>query len=103
MQDLFASGRIIDIIAVLVLVELAALAIHHYVTGRGLDPRAILANLAAGLSLMLAVRAALVGAEWTWIAGCLIAALIAHVADLASRLPGRTADSIQASAAGAAK
>lgn len=103
MQALFASGRIIDIIAALVVVELIVLAIHHYATGRGIEPRAILANLAAGLSLMLAVRAALVGAEWTWVAACLLAALIAHVADLASRFPGRAADSIRASAAGAAK
>lgn len=103
MQELFASGRIIDIIAALVLVELALIAVHHAVTGRGPDPRAILANLAAGLSLMLAVRAALVGAEWTWVAACLLAALIAHIADIASRLSERTATPAGADTARAAK
>lgn len=90
MEQLFLSGRIVDIIVALVVVEAMALALFHALTGRGLALRAVAANLAAGLLLMLALRAALVDAHWTWIAALLAAALLAHVADLGSRLAGRS-------------
>jgi hypothetical protein len=86
MRDLFASGRVVDVILALVVVEAIALAGWRRLTGRGLALRALAANLLAGGFLLLAVRAALVGAEWIWVAASLLAALLAHLADLAARL-----------------
>ena len=49
----------------------------------------ILANLAAGACLLLALRGALVAAEAQWILLALGAALVAHVTDVALRIRGR--------------
>jgi hypothetical protein len=91
MRDLFASGRVVDVILALVVVEAIALAGWRRLTGRGLALRALAANLLAGGFLLLAVRAALVGAEWIWVAASLLAALLAHLADLAARLTANRA------------
>lgn len=85
MADLFASGRVIDLILVLVGVEAAGLALLHRLTGRVPRLAALLPNLAAGACLLVAVRAALTGAEWIWVAASLLGALIAHIADLLTR------------------
>jgi hypothetical protein len=44
-----------------------------------------MANLAAGASLLMALRAALTNAGWEMTILWLLMALVAHVADLASR------------------
>lgn len=83
MADLFATGRIVDILLLFVAIEVAVLyALRRRI---GLDVPQILANVAAGLFLMLALRVALTGGSWTWIAAALFAALLAHAADLATR------------------
>jgi hypothetical protein len=85
MRALFASGRIVDLILALVVLEAIAIAVWHRRSGRGPTLSALLPNLCAGAALLLAVRAALVGAWWGWIAAPLLAALLAHVLDLRSR------------------
>lgn len=82
---LFASGRAVDLILALVVVEAVAIAILHRTTRRGIAPVDLLPNLLAGVGLLLALRAALVDARWPWIALCLTGALVAHVIDLARR------------------
>lgn len=80
--ELFASGRIVDAILLLVAAEAALVAV---LPGR-LGPRApLLAGLAAGAGLMLALRAALIGAPWPWIAAALAAAFAAHLAEMGLR------------------
>lgn len=89
MEALFASGRIVD--AILLLVSLEALALAG-LRGRGGPPLAtLLANLASGAALMLALRAALVGAGWVAVAGWMLAGLVAHLVDLALRFRLATA------------
>ena len=44
-----------------------------------------LANLLSGLSLVLALRLAIAGAAWPWLAFCLAAAGVAHGLDLQAR------------------
>ena len=44
--------------------------------------------LLPGICLMLAIRAALSGAAWPWVPVALIAALVAHLADLRERWRG---------------
>ncbi len=85
MDALFASGRIVDGIVALVIVEAAAFAVLSFRTMRGPDLSDLLWNLAAGLCLLLALRAALTGAPWFWIAAMLAAAGIAHCVDQARR------------------
>lgn len=80
--SLFASGRIIDAVLLLMLLEGALLLGLRARTGRGVAPKTLLTNLAAGAALMLALRAALTGAPWTTTAAFLAAALAAHLADL---------------------
>jgi hypothetical protein len=87
MAGMFESGRIVDGVIALMLLEAVLLAWLHVRRGRGPAPADLLANLAAGLFLLLALRAALVGAAWPWIAASLGAALVAHLCDLARRWP----------------
>ena len=88
MADLFATGRIIDLILGLVVLEAAVLALWRRRTGTGIPTGALLINLASGFFLLCAVRAALADAWWGWIALCLAGSLLAHMADLRSRWRG---------------
>ncbi len=85
MSELFAGGRIIDWILLLIVLEAAALGAWHRRSGRGIALREVLGTLASGAALMLALRAALSGQSWTMVALWLSLALVAHLADLASR------------------
>ena len=91
MQALIESGGIVDLILVLVALELAALWILWWRRGLGVSPRSLVVNIAAGASLMLALRAALTGAGWQWVAAWLVASLVFHLADLAARWTRRAA------------
>jgi hypothetical protein len=84
---LFAGGRVIDLILALMAVEAVALAVFHYMTGRGIAPVRLLPNLLAGAFLMLALRASLTGAGTTAIGSWLALGLVGHLADLALRWP----------------
>ncbi len=88
MSALFASGHIVDAILALVVLETVLLAVWHRRTGRGVAPSAMAATLCSGAALLLAVRAALVGAWWGWVALALLAALLAHLLDLRGRWRG---------------
>jgi hypothetical protein len=86
MDTLFASGRIADIALIVMAVEAIILRVVIAYRGDALPYRALLANLAAGACLVIAVRLALVGAHWQWIALVLAASLLAHSTDVALRL-----------------
>lgn len=88
MAQIFASGKIIDIILVMVLVEMAVLALAHRMTRRAPTFTRLLPNLAAGFLLLLSLRAAIADLSWRLIALPLGLALIAHVFDLIGRWPG---------------
>lgn len=85
MSDLFASGRIVDLILLLLVVEVAALHAYRRSTGGGIAVVDIVMNNLAGAGLLLALRAALTGSPWTLIALWLLAAFAAHIADVARR------------------
>jgi hypothetical protein len=85
MTALFSSGRIIDWILVGMVLEGCALAALHARTGRGVAPRAFLANLLSGMCVLLAMRLVLGGAWWGFASAALLAALLFHVVDLAGK------------------
>jgi hypothetical protein len=85
MAELFASGRLIDLILGLMAVEGLALTLLFRRTGKGAAPRDLVGLLLAGGCLLLAVRAALTDAAWVWVGLWLGLALLAHLADLAMR------------------
>lgn len=87
MSGLFASGRIVDLVLAITAIEAALLLAYHRRTGRGPAPKDVVGMLLAGACLMLALREALVGAEWRWIALWLAAAFVAHLNDLRRRWP----------------
>jgi len=80
MSALFDSGRIIDVILLLVALEAVAL-----LAWRRQRAAPLLVGLLPGVALMLAIRAALTGSGWPWIAALLGAALALHLIDLAIR------------------
>ncbi|MEQ8433313.1 MAG: hypothetical protein RIA71_03655 [Oceanicaulis sp.] len=84
MEALFASGRIIDLILLLVVVEAAVLAVVPRLRG-AMTLVDVAALLAPGVMLMLAVRAALIGAPYTITAAVLAAAFAFHILDVARR------------------
>ena len=83
MSGLFASGRIVDMILALTAAEAVGIVLYRH-SGRG-PPLEFLATLLSGIGLLLALRCALAGAWWGWIALCLLAALAAHLADMRRR------------------
>jgi len=82
---LFDSGFIVDLILLAVVAEAIALIAYRSRTGRGILPLDLLFNLLAGAFLLMALRSALIGLPWKWTAAWLVAALIAHLADLTQR------------------
>jgi hypothetical protein len=85
MKELFAGGRIVELILALMVLEALVLGLHHRRTGRGIAPLDLVLNLAAGALLLLALRAALVDPDPLAPAPYLAVALLAHLADLARR------------------
>ncbi len=79
MAELIASGRIVDCIAGLMLLEFIALSLVRAKAGRGIEPLELGVSLAAGMALLFALRAALQGLAWQLISMWLIVGLIAHV------------------------
>jgi hypothetical protein len=84
-MSVFADPRFIDLILALVALEAVGVIAFRLYTGSGPRPAGFLCNLVSGGSLMLALRNALAGAPPELIAGSLVLALLAHLADLALR------------------
>ena len=85
MAELFANGRLVDFILVVVVFEAAALTIYWARARRGVAPLDLLPNLCAGAFLLLALRATLAGGGWMMASLCLAAAGLAHLADVYRR------------------
>lgn len=86
LEDLIGSGRIAEIAIAVMAAEAAVLVVLRLKASRGI-PWGLLANLAAGMLILLALREALVSGPSLWIAVFLTASLVAHVADLSLRWP----------------
>ncbi|NVE94976.1 hypothetical protein [Altererythrobacter lutimaris] len=76
---LFAGGRAIDFVLVVIAAEAIVLKT------RGWSLRELALMLMPAVLILLGLRAALVGAEWWWIAFPLLASLPVHLADVRQR------------------
>ena len=85
MQGFIESGAIVDVMLVFVVIEIAALLAWRRLQGGGIPAPALIANIGAGTSLMLALRCALTGSDWRWLALALVGALVFHSTDLLLR------------------
>jgi hypothetical protein len=85
------SPHLIDFILCLIGIEAIALGVFHALTGRGIAPTKLIANLLAGFALFLALRIVLSGGPWILAALCLIASLVAHLSDLSIRWAAHSA------------
>jgi hypothetical protein len=85
MQALIESGRIVDIVLAVLVIEIVLLALWHRRTGGGIAALPAFLNAGAGGSLALALRAALTDSGWQWVAAWLLCALAFHTADLVRR------------------
>jgi hypothetical protein len=85
MTALFTSGHVVDIVLAVMLLEAGLLLAYRHRTRHGPSVTEVLSVLVPGAFLLLALRGALVGAGVVLIAACLIAALLAHMADVARR------------------
>jgi hypothetical protein len=85
MAELFASGRLIDIILIIVVIEATVFFMMWRRSGRGIAPLDLLPNLCAGAFLLLAMRVTLAGGGWMIACGCLSAAGVAHLIDVYRR------------------
>jgi hypothetical protein len=85
MAAFLPDAWIVDAIIALVAVEGIVLVLWRVRTGGGLTVAETLANLSSGAALLLALRMAITGGLSASVLTLLSVALIAHVADLASR------------------
>ena len=85
MDELFATGHVVDLILGGIVLEAALLVLYARNTGRGVAIADLPANLLSGACLLLALRGALVGASPAWIGLSLSASLVTHLADLRRR------------------
>lgn len=77
--------HLVDAIMVLTILEWIALGLYHRRTGKGVAPKDISLNLFSGLSLMLALRFVLSGAQTLLILAALLAAGVLHGLDIFNR------------------
>lgn len=85
MRDLVSSGRIVDLVLAVMVLEIG-LILWRRSGGRGGLAADLLLAFAPGICLLLALRAALTGGGWIPVAGWIALSLPFHLADLARRL-----------------
>jgi hypothetical protein len=84
LPSLFASGHVVDLVLGVIAAEFLALAWRdrRRPGGRRVD---LALGFAPGVCLLLALRAALTGAGWVWVAVWLTVSFPFHIADLMRR------------------
>ncbi len=79
LNGFFSSGHIVDVILAFMVGEFVVLRLRRH---SSVD---LIVALLPGACLLLALRSALTGAGWVWVALCLAASLPAHLFDLLRR------------------
>jgi hypothetical protein len=78
LTTVFSSPHLVDALLLFLLLETAMLLRWRQRLGIPQQRSSLLLNAAAGAMLMLALRSVLAGADWYWLAGCLLAAGVLH-------------------------
>ena len=86
MEAFLASGRIADLVLVVLALETAALLLMQHRRQGPPGSLDILAAALPGAALVVALRVALTGGPWQGVAAALIAAFALHLIDLRLRL-----------------
>ena len=85
MAELFASGRVVDLILIAICIEALLLwSLRRHRRGPGVADW--LPNLVSGAALLLALRLTIAQVAWYWVAALLALALLCHLADMQRRL-----------------
>lgn len=79
-EDFFASGHGADVVLVVLALELI------WLKARGWTWRDVAGLIGPAVFIVLALRAALIGADWWWVAFLLALSFPLHLMDLKSRL-----------------
>ncbi|UVO54104.1 hypothetical protein [Sphingomonas sp. SUN039] len=79
MSWFFASGHAVDVVLGFMLIEGIWLVVRRW------SPLTVFLTLAPGALMLIALRAALTGAPWYWIALPLTVSLPVHLADMRHR------------------
>ncbi len=87
MDELISSGRVVDLILGVIVIEVLVLPRWRRRQGGPSGRMAVLLASLPGIFLLLALRAALTRAGWGWIALFLAGSFPAHLADLWRRPP----------------
>ena len=85
MSPAFTLSHVIDAVIAFTLLECLLLVGYHRVTGKGVAPRDFFVNMVSGGCLMLALRCLARDTGSTWVALWLLAAGLAHGADMLLR------------------
>ena len=85
LSELIATGRFVDLVLILIVLEGIALLLIRRYRGKGPKLVDIAPTLVAGAFLFLALKFALTDSDPMVIAACLTGALVSHIADLARR------------------
>lgn len=85
MRLFFSSGHAVDFVIAVVACELVALLYWRARRGAGLSVADLIGLQLPGVCLLLALRCALVGADYRWIALCLAASFPFHLFDIMRR------------------
>ena len=83
MAQFFSTGRAVDLVLLVIALEFAFLSLRRQ-NGRNRWLDRVLA-LMPGVCILLALRAALTGAPWVWVAAALAASFPFHIADVVRR------------------
>jgi hypothetical protein len=87
MDELVSTGRVVDLILVVVILEWLVFPSWSRRRGRRTSRLGLALASLPGIFLLLALRAALDHADWRWIALFLAASFPAHLVDLWRRPP----------------
>ncbi|MEM1412193.1 MAG: hypothetical protein AAGH19_07515 [Pseudomonadota bacterium] len=82
LEQFVMSGRIVDLMLAVLVVETIWLAWRGKRLGKGLPLAQLITNAGAGGSLMLALKAVLTQAGLFWVVAALLASLVFHSSDL---------------------
>ncbi len=88
MSGFFTGGHVVDMILVIMLAE-AAWLITRRGAGKRFGVLDALCTFGPGMFILLALRAALTGMDWPWIALALAASFPLHLLDLVRRCSRR--------------